>query len=175
MRAKRSLQELLTKAQSVRVDLSRPFIHPIELALGSENRGKRQYVNEIVEYLQRAGSAPSAEVDMVLVLCFIDGLDPVYALPVCRLLEIPSQYENEDVIDMLDEIGTTVCVNDIYLAAMRIPSYDDARSYAKKCIRALVRIGGENALEKLRLLSNHEDAIIRDQALSALRFEKNRT
>lgn len=167
MRSNIPLKELLKKARSLPPNFSYPIAHPIQRVLGSAKEGKKLYVREILEYLENAETAPSDDLDFLLVLCFFDGLDPAYALPVCKLLQLPSQWENENIIDMLGEVGTEECVDSIYHAALRIPDYDDARSYARKCIWALRDIGGAKAAEKLRLLSMHEDPLIREHARTA--------
>jgi HEAT repeat protein len=63
---------------------------------------------------------------------------------------------------MLGEIKDPSSIEALYTRALDIPSYDDGRSIAKKCIWALVAIDTEGSWEKIKSLKALKDPVIDD-------------
>ncbi len=124
---------------------------------------------EIQEALEKAIRERNEEdVADLLLLAAVDGLDASYTELLGALLKSDFHGEHEEVVTALEEVGDPESVEVLHETARRIPNWDDFRSLAKKCILALKAIGTEEAIRRLRDLSECEDAIIREFARDSL-------
>ena len=82
----------------------------------------------------------------------------------CQLLKEVWHDRHEDIIMTLNDIKDTRSIDSIYEASLYIPEWDDGRSLAKKCIWALRSINTFESIEKIKILANSNDLIIRETA-----------
>ncbi|WP_293308482.1 hypothetical protein [Pedobacter sp. UBA5917] len=95
-----------------------------------------------------------------------------FLLVLCGLLSAHWHIKHEDIVTLLKEIKSPKAVNCLYSAVeLRFAylDYDDTYQFARKCIKALSVIGDENAVEKLKLLTNSKIPIIGEYAERELR------
>ena len=152
-----------------RVPLSPWEPHPLRGIIGEEHIGRKLLMPEIQETLEKAiRDRDEEDVADLLLLAAVDGLDASYAEVLGTLLRADFHREHEEVVTALEEVGDPESVEVLYETALRIPDWDDFRSLAKKCILALKAIGTKEAMQRLRDLSECEDAIIRESARGSL-------
>lgn len=88
-----------------------------------------------------------------------------------RLSDAEWHRRHEDVVTALDELGETRAVEALYRAALAVHpylEYDDSRALAGKAIWALGRLGDATADQKLRLLAESGDPVVRADAQKQL-------
>jgi hypothetical protein len=99
-----------------------------------------------------------------LAVLFYDGADTDYTDILLQLLDEKWHTSEEDIISMLELIKDPKSVDKLYKVALDVPDYDDMRAIAKKCIWALSAINTPEAVQKLKLLENVDDPIIKENA-----------
>lgn len=111
------------------------------------------------------------DLEHVLLLGFHFGFPEESAIVLCKLMleEWHTQHENIALVlkdlrcpDSVDCLFSTALKKFLYL------EYDESNALAVKCIYALRAIGTDRAKEKLILLAEHNDEIIRSNAKRAL-------
>lgn len=139
--------------------------HPLGGILGEERIGRKLLMPEIQDALEKAiRDRDEVDVADLLLVAGADGLDASYKQVLGTLLKSDFHREHEEVVTALEEVGDPESVEVLYETALRIPDWDDFRSLARKCILALKAIGTEEAMQRLRDLSECDDAIIREFA-----------
>ncbi|MCB0738965.1 MAG: hypothetical protein KDC92_15760 [Bacteroidetes bacterium] len=106
----------------------------------------------------------SEELASVLSIIYNDGADRDFTRLLLRLLKENWHKSEEDVVGILELIKDPLSVGKLYEVAINIPDYDDMRALAKKCMWALSSIETPEAIEKLKLLKEFDDPIIRENA-----------
>jgi hypothetical protein len=111
------------------------------------------------------------DVSLGLAVGFVFGFVSVHKAILCNLAKVEWHQSHEDVISALDELRDAGLVDLFYEATQVIPKYleyDDARALAVKAIWALGNIGSRLADEKLQIISQSNNPILRDAALHQL-------
>lgn len=163
-----SLEAVLRELRG-RYPLSSWEPHPLRGIIGEEHIGRKLLMPEIQEALEKAiRDRDQEDVADLLLVAAVDGLDASYAHLLGTLLRADFHREHEEVATALEEVGDPQSVEVLYETALRIPDWDDFRSLAKKCILALKATGTEEGMQRLRDLSECEDAIIRESARDSL-------
>ena len=111
--------------------------------------------------------------EYVLIIASRDGLDTRYTRVLCELLKEDWHYSHEDIVMMLEEIKDPTSISCLYETSFEVQNYDDGKSLAKKCIWALGAINTPEAREKLVLLKNTNDPIVREVATMQLHHNVN--
>lgn len=93
-----------------------------------------------------------------------DGADFDYTDILLQLLDESWHFSVEDIISILELIKDPKSVDKLYEVALNVPDYDEMRAIAKKCMWALSAINTPDAIQKLKLLENTDDWIIRENA-----------
>jgi hypothetical protein len=127
----------------------------------------------VLAELEQASADRSADsVQCALVLAFRFGLSRKWAPVLCKLMEEDWHHSHEDIAEALQDIRVPSTVDYLYRAALRKHDYlahNDSESLAVKCIWALHDIGTNEAVEKLKLLSQSASSSrIRERALKRL-------
>lgn len=97
-----------------------------------------------------------------------------FTLILCQLLDLTWHNRHEDIAMLLGEIKDPLTVDCLYKASelqFDYLDYDDTYQFARKCIKGLVAIGDENALNKLKLLSKSNVEIISSYAKKELKYK----
>lgn len=103
-----------------------------------------------------------------MAVIWADGADSDYTEDLLQLLDEKWHISEENIVSVLEQIKDPRSVDKLYEIAIDIPDYDEMRALAKKCIFALAAIQTPEAVDKLRLLGESDDDIIKENALSAL-------
>ncbi len=80
-----------------------------------------------------------------------------------ELLLVSWHTKHEDIASLLKNIASPNTVENLHKAVelkLDYLEYDDTFQLARKCIKALSRINNEQAIDKLKLLSNSENEVI---------------
>jgi hypothetical protein len=104
----------------------------------------------------------------VLGIIYVDGADSDYTDTLLALLDEHWHIDHENIVSILELIKDPKSVDKLYEAAVNVPDDDEMRALAKKCIRAFNTINTPEAIEKLKLLSNSDDPIIKENAVFQL-------
>lgn len=99
-----------------------------------------------------------------IVIISVDGADKGYTLTLLDLLDANWHISEEDIVTLLESIKDPTSVDKLYEVALNVPDYDDMRALAKKCMWALSAINTPEAVEKLRLLQQMDDVVIKENA-----------
>lgn len=92
----------------------------------------------------------------------------------CQLLSQPWHNDHEDIASLLQEIASPATVECLYNAVgLEFPylAYDDTYQFARKCIKALAAIGNDEAIDRLKDLSDHEVPEIANYAKKELGYK----
>lgn len=92
----------------------------------------------------------------------------------CELLQNDWHYNHEDIAMILKRINDSSTVDCLFSAAhlnLKYLDYDDTYQFARKCIKALSEINNNEAIEKLRILAENNNKIIRKYAIKELRYK----
>jgi hypothetical protein len=133
--------------------------------LGVDPRTDHEFVRQELEGALEERSGPDVECAMILAHQF--GLSASWAPLLCELLRTDWHFKHEDIASALQDIRDPSTVDVLYDAALkRHPylDYDDAFALAVKCIWALHDIGTAAAKEKLVLLTQSDNEVIRRNA-----------
>jgi HEAT repeat protein len=106
-----------------------------------------------------------------LALGFEFGVSPEHVDLLIGLVDADWDYNHEDVVDSLGELGDPKAIDALFKATQIVPrylAYDDTRSLASRAILALGNLNDERADAKLRLLANSDCQVIKEDALSQL-------
>jgi hypothetical protein len=123
----------------------------------------------VLEEAYRAKDAVSAECGLGLVSHF--GTPPQSFDILVKLSDAEWHERHEDVVTALGELHDSRSVETLYRAALkRHPylSFDNARALAVKAIWALGQLGDATADQKLRLLADSDETVIRVNAQKQL-------
>jgi hypothetical protein len=138
---------------------------PVEKLLGSENRGRKTYANDVALGLQNASANNDADLlGVLLEIAFFDGVTKLAVAPLVDLLQKDFHESHEDIATLLEDLAEPASVGALFGAAISIPEFDDGRSLAKKCLSALAAINSPEAISKIQSLSQHPDAIVAQAA-----------
>jgi hypothetical protein len=100
------------------------------------------------------------------------GFLPEHADVLCRLSDAEWHFSHEDVVSAIDEVNIKPAVDVLYRATLKLHpylAYDDCRALAVKAIWALGNLRDETADEKLRMLAQRDEKILKEAALHQLR------
>jgi hypothetical protein len=92
----------------------------------------------------------------------------------CRLLQVDWHYKHEDIARILQDLKDPSTVNCLFNAAQlhfEYLDYDDTYQFARKCIKALSAIDNEEAISKLRLLTQSDIPEIKHYAEKELKYK----
>ncbi|MFZ5807542.1 MAG: HEAT repeat domain-containing protein [Verrucomicrobiota bacterium] len=116
------------------------------------------------------------DVDDALIVGFNFGFSPKHVDMLCELSDADWHFSHEDIVSALDEVRDPRAIETLYKATQKVPEYlvhDESRSLAVKAIYALGNISHPSANEKLRLLSESKNEILRETALLQLEYRAN--
>ena len=89
----------------------------------------------------------------------------------CKVAKEYWHHSHEDIANLLEEVASPKTINAIYdLAIMKLDymEYDEFFNIARKCTYALGYINTPKAKEKLELLAQNENELIREYAIKQL-------
>lgn len=98
-----------------------------------------------------------------------DGADREYTPFLLKLLDEKWHISEEDIVSVLEMIKDPESIDKLYETAVNIPEWDDMRGLAKKCMWALSAINTSEAINKLKMLQNSDDVIIKENATFQLK------
>jgi len=131
---------------------------------------QKKYFDEIKKIIDEAVSEKNAELlEGALTVASLDGLNKRYTDIFCYLLKEKWHHSHEDLVMYLKDIKDPASVECVYNASFIYLDYDDGRSLQKKCIWALGAIDTPEAIQKLILLSQSEDPIVKENAVIQLK------
>lgn len=143
-----------------------PFEHPLESILKNIKREQYLYKEELISQLNKVIEDKNEEIlNDLISICFYDGVDKSFTLALNQLLLEDWHECHEDIASLIEKIRDIRSVEVLYQRILKIPEDDDMRALAKKCIWALKAINTPEAIDKLILLQDSDDSIIRDNAL----------
>jgi hypothetical protein len=129
------------------------------------------YVVELLEkaYLEKEAN----DVEYILIAVFRFQLyQEAYVDVLCKLMYEPWHYEHEDIALIFEQIKsprTIECLYQTALTQFEYLEYDEAFALAVKCIWALGEIKTSDSIEKLKLLTESDNQIIKDNAINQLK------
>jgi hypothetical protein len=121
-----------------------------------------------------ANKDPKGLENTLAVICN-DGADDDYTDVLLPLFDEKWHTSEEDIISVLELIKDPKSVDILYEIALDIPDYDDMRAIAKKCMWALSAINTPEAVQKIKMLKNADDPIIKENATFQLEHVLNRS
>jgi hypothetical protein len=129
-------------------------------------KGQRLQFKEETRSLLKDNATNKDEKGLANTLAVIcnDGADSDYTDILLQLLDEKWHTSEEDIISVLELIKDPKSVDKLYQVALDVPDYDDMRAIAKKCMWALSAINTPEAVQKLQLLENVDDLIIKENA-----------
>jgi hypothetical protein len=136
---------------------------------GVDPRTDHEFVRQELECALNKKSARDVELAMILAHRFV--LCASWSTMLAELLHADWHISHEDVASALQDIRDPSTVDALYEAALkRHPylDYDEAFALAVKCIWALHDIGTGPAREKLALLAQSDNEVIRRNAIKRL-------
>lgn len=114
------------------------------------------YVLDLIE--QGISTEEEITIDEAITLIYTGAFSySCFTLKLCDLLKMPWHKRHEDIAMLLRDIADPSTVDCIYNATelqFQYLDYDDTYQFARKCVKALVAIGNENAIKKVKMLSN---------------------
>lgn len=123
---------------------------------------------DLYKELTIAREAKDAElVDLLLYLSAVVKFDYYDVGILNQLVTDPWHQKHEEIVRLLDHYRQPSSVNPLYEAALLnldYRDYDEDFILANKCIRVLEKIQDQNAIEKMELLSEVDNALIRQYA-----------
>ena len=143
-----------------------PWISPLAQIWRDMPKEKKIFTNELLSALTDSLTVSDEHrLNQLLGIAMMDGLDTRFVPIFCRLLTVHWHRSHEDLVDMLGEIADEQAVDCVYKTALDVPPYDEGRALARKCIWALKDIGTSDAFDRLKLLAQSEDPIIKETAM----------
>lgn len=140
-----------------------PFNHPINVVLKDLPKKGLFYKIDLIDALQRSlNDENEEELETIISICFYDGVDKDFTDVFCKLLELDWHCCHEDIVLLLEEILDPKSVHCLYKTVMNVSDYFDGRSLVKKCIWTLGAINTVEAIEKLNLMLEIEDEVIKE-------------
>ncbi|MCL2152984.1 MAG: adaptin domain-containing protein [Oscillospiraceae bacterium] len=131
---------------------------------------KPDYVLELLEVAYNEKNAEDVEWSMNIAGMF-DLFSKDYLEILLKLLGEDWHYKHEDIVSVFQQFKIPESVDILYETALKrfnYLEYDEFFALAVKCIWALGEIGTEKAKEKLKLLAQSDNEIIKDNALRQL-------
>jgi len=123
---------------------------------------------DLCKELTIAREAKDAElVDLLLYLSAVVKFDYYDVDILNQLVTDPWHQKHEEIVRLLDHYRQPSSVSPLYEAALLdldYRDYDEDFILANKCIRALEKIQGQNAIEKMELSAEVDNALIRQYA-----------
>ncbi len=120
---------------------------------------------------QAARTRNADDVEYALLLGYALGFSAGYAPALRLLLKEDWHHKHEDMVSILSHLADPESVTVLYetaLAEFDYLAYDESRALAVKCIWALGKLGGPDAVKKLLLLARSGNAIIHREAAKQL-------
>lgn len=99
---------------------------------------------------------------------------PIRTEILCGLLQEDWHYKHEDIARNLQAAKDPQTIECLYQAAelhFKYLDYDDTYQFARKCIKALSAINTDAAVDKLKLLAQSKNEIIRQYAVKELGYK----
>jgi hypothetical protein len=118
------------------------------------------------------------DVEYALLVGFTLGFSREHLDVLCRLCEASWHRKHEDVVSALGQLKDVRAVDSLYRAALQHHPYlvfDESRALAVKAIWALGQIPDTAADEKLRVLAQSGEQVLRDEALSQIQRRRTGT
>jgi hypothetical protein len=101
----------------------------------------------------------------------IDNQTDIDATQLCKLLSEAWHFSHEDIASFLAELrspATVGCLADAVNLRFGYLDYDETFQFARKCIKALAAVNNQSALEKLTMITESPNPVIREYALKEL-------
>ncbi|SHG15848.1 type 2 periplasmic-binding domain-containing protein [Pedobacter caeni] len=137
------------------------------------NPGEKRNKAKIIPLLAKnINEKDSISLACTLGVAYLDGADKDYTDLLLSVLNADWHILIEDIIEVLELTKDPKAVDSLYEAALDFRDYDDFRSIGKKSIWALITINTPEAWEKLSLLAQVDDEIIKENANLSLRNRK---
>jgi len=132
-----------------------------------------RHTEELIDELSVAQDTRNAWLlEDLLSIAMRDGVDVRFTDVLTRLIKAKWHDRQEDIVWLFEKIRDPASVEIIYEMAINIPGNDDGRGLAQKCIWVLGAINSKEAIEKLELLHNMNDPIIKEKARMELNAPK---
>ena len=115
------------------------------------------------------------DVEMALIVSSAFGVTPDHLDPLVSLVSADWHVKHEDVVVALDRLRSPEAVDALYAATQWVPPYlefDENLTLARKAIRALAAIPGEEAERALLRLLDSADDVMRRRAEEQLKRRK---
>jgi len=129
------------------------------------------YIRELLEvaYFQKE----AYDVEYLLIAMFYFHLFYIeeFIEILCKLMKESWHFQHENIASIFQDMKSPKTIDCLYVAALTQFEYlefDEAFALAVKCIWALGDINTPESKDKLRLLSQSENEIIRDNAINQL-------
>lgn len=133
---------------------------------GKLNRYKSETLSLLKENIK---NKDEKGLSCTLAIIYNDGADEDYTDILLTLLDEKWHMQEEDIVGILELIKDPKSINKLYDLIVDIPDYDDMRALAKKCMWALSAINTVESREKLFLLKESHDSIIKENAIFQLK------
>lgn len=111
------------------------------------------------------------EVELALIVCSVFGFGPEHFGLLVGLVGADWHVKHEDVVSVLARLRDPAAVEALYYATWWVPAYlefDENRALARKAVRALGGLPGEEATAALRQVLATGDAVVREFAVREL-------
>jgi hypothetical protein len=131
---------------------------------------KPHYILQLLEIAYREKNAEDVELSLSLASMF-DSISKEYSTILIKLLKADWHYKHEDIVLIFQKLKIPEAVDVIYETAMKrfkYLEYDDNFTLARKCTWALAKINTAESIEKLRLLAQSNNDVVKEYALKRL-------
>lgn len=113
--------------------------------------------------------------EAMVLISMADFTASIFVDRLCELLSLDWHRRHEDVASKLKDIADPDCVDCLFRAAelqFDYLGYDETFQFARKCIKAIAGVDGQNAVSKLLLLTKSSNTVIAEYALKELRCKR---
>jgi len=108
-----------------------------------------------------------------LSIIYCDGADQDYTDTLLSLSEEDWHLDIELIVEIIELTKDPKAINKLFELAVNVPDYDEMRALAKKCMYALSAINTPESIEKLMILKESDDPIIKENAEMQLEYLSN--
>lgn len=132
-----------------------------------------EYVSNLIE--KGIGNKSDILVEEAVVLLYTGVFSiNLFTVKLCELLNYTWHTKHEDIAMLLENIAapdTVDCLYKVVELKFDYLDYDDTYQFARKCVKALSRIGTEEAIDKLKMLTLSKTKEIAAYAIKELRYK----
>ena len=148
-------------------DIKSKFI----IGFGTDVTKNPRYVLQLLDTAFNEKNAEDVENALIIASMF-NLISKDYTNILLKLMESDWHFIHEDIASIFQELklpNTVDCLFNAALSRFEYLEYDDSYALAVKCIWALGQIGTEESTEKLILLAQSQNEVIRENALNQLK------